>query len=326
MMHTPSDKIDSAHVAVASVVIPHYNSSSVLVQTVASVLAAAREEQVPVEIVVADDGSAQQHHDALFQLRDQGVTVVFGGRNAGRSAAVNLGATHATCELLLVLDCDCRPGSGRFFRSHLDAIAEADASFGGLATIGRGFWTRYQELAALRRLNQFAAGVPYALTTHNLMLRKHVFLSVGGYDTTYTRYGFEDRDLLIRLRGAGARFALAIDSDVLHCDDHLSLTTVARKMFEAAGYSAGIFRTRHPEAYRALGYARLDATERPLLRPIGKVGGPVALWLAPRIDPWLERLPFSLGLWAARVIAALSYVGGSVGWRASGGDRGGHRT
>lgn len=319
-MNTPPGHLDGAQSAHISVVIPHYNSSSMLLEAVASIRAAARREQVRVEVVVADDGSAPEHREPLARLREDGVTVVWRERNAGRSAAVNLGAAHARCELILILDCDCRPGSTHFFRGHLEAIINADASCGGILATGRGFWDRYQEVAGRRRARQFFAGAPYALTTHNMMVRRQLFLAVGGYDTSYTHYGFEDRDLLIRLQRAGARFALAVDSDVLHCDERLSLATVARKMYEAGGHSAALFRTRFPDAYRSLGYARLDATGHLLWRILGQACGPVALWLAPRLDPWLTRLPFPIALWSTRVITALSYMGGSAAWHASGND------
>lgn len=298
--------------AAISVVIPHYNASATLEATVATVQSAARAEAVRIETIVVDDGSTDGHRARLDALRDQGVVVIFGERNSGRSSAVNLGAASATCDLLLILDCDCRPGSNSFFSSHLKAIAHADVSLGGLLAMEGDFWGRYQDLAVERRLGQFEAGIPFTFTTQNVLVKRSVFLAVGGYDPAYTRYGFEDRDLLIRLHESGARFNHASGSEVLHCDDRISLASVARKMYQAGKYTASRFRSRHPNAYLALGYGRLDVKLHPLLRPAGRLGGGIALRVAPTIDPWLDRMPFALGLLIARAISAMAFMGGTA--------------
>ena len=309
MSHT---ELRSNQQPLISVVVPHYNSSEILLPTVDSILSAAVAEHVHVDLVVTDDGSSEPHLSALRELMDRDVNVVFGAKNAGRSAAVNFGVANAKAELLLILDCDCRPGSSRFFAGHLRAIANADVSLGGLLKMQNDFWGKYQDLAVERRLKQFTSGMPFSFTTQNILIRRTAFQSVNGYDCSYTRYGFEDRDLLLRLHESGARFAHSPDSAVRHCDDRISLTSVARKMRDASRYSAHMFRERHPEAYRSLGYANIDASLHPMLSPLGRAGGKIARWLAARADPYLDRIPFSAGVTIARAVSALAYLGGSV--------------
>ena len=59
-------------------------------------------------------------------------------------------------------------------------------------------------LAATRR--QHREGMQYAGSSQNLGDRREAFVAVGGFDTGYRRYGFEDRDLLLRDGDAHRRF------------------------------------------------------------------------------------------------------------------------
>lgn len=292
-----------------SVVIPHYNSSGLLTTTIEKVLESAFLERIRMEIVVVDDGSCEPHRSCVRKLASQNLKIVFAERNLGRSGAVNLGVSESAYEFVLILDCDCRPGSNSFFAGHLQAIADADVSLGGLLKMKDDFWGKYQDLAVERRVKQFNAGAPFSFTTANMLIRKHVFQSVGGFDDAYRHYGFEDRDLLIRLQEAGARFAHFSDSSVIHCDARISLSSVARKMSETGRYNSGIFSARHPGAYRLLGYSRVDVNLHPALKLFSCIN---AEWLANQVDPWLDRMPFALGVAMTRVVTALAYLGGTA--------------
>lgn len=262
-----------------------------------------------MEIVVVDDGSCEPHRSYVRKLASQHLKIVFTERNLGRSGAVNLGVSESAYEFVLILDCDCHPGSNNFFSEHLRVIADADVSLGGLLKLRDDFWGKYQDLAVERRVRQFNAGAPFSFTTANMLIRKHVFQSVGGFDDAYRHYGFEDRDLLIRLQDAGARLAHSSGSSVIHCDTRISLSSVARKMHETGQHNAGIFSARHPGAYRLLGYSRVDVGRHPALKYFSCIN---AEWLANQVDPWLDRMPFVLGVAMTRVVAALAYLGGTA--------------
>ncbi|MEN1960942.1 glycosyltransferase [Luteimonas sp. MJ246] len=292
-----------------SVVIPHYNSGELLTTTVKKVLESASLEEIQIEIVVIDDGSSHTHRSYLAKLASQQVRITYARRNLGRSGAVNLGVSEAAHELILVLDCDCHPGSRSFFSHHLQAIADADVSLGGLLKMKADFWGRYQDLAVERRIRKFNAGMPFLFTTPNMMIRKHFFQSVGGYDEAYKHYGFEDRDLLIRLQEAGARFVYSSGSPVIHCDGRTSLKSVAGKMREAGRCTSRIFSARHPDVYRLLGYSRIDVNYHPVLRAFSFLN---AETLGKRIDPWLNILPFPLGVALTRVVTALAFLEGTA--------------
>lgn len=292
-----------------SVVIPHYNSSKLLKATVEKVLESAFLERVRMEIVVVDDGSCETHRSYVRKLVSQNLKIVFAEKNLGRSGAVNLGVSESAYEFVLILDCDCRPGSNNFFSGHLQAIADADVSLGGLLKIRDDFWGKYQDLAVERRIRQFNAGAPFSFTTANILIRKQVFQSINGFDDAYKHYGFEDRDLLIRLQEAGARFSHSSSASAIHYDTRISLSSVARKMRETGRHSSGIFSARHPGAYRLLGYSRVDVSRHPALKIFSCIN---AEWLASQVDPWLDRIPFALGVVVTRVVTALAYLRGTA--------------
>jgi GT2 family glycosyltransferase len=234
--------------------------------------------------------------------------------NLGRGGAINLGAAEARGEMLLLLDCDCLPARPDFLVAHHAALlAGADASIGDIAGDAEGFWGRYQSIAAARRAEAArTGGVIHAMTTANIMLRAEVFRAVGGFDTRYRHYGFEDRDLLLRLQRAGSRLAHNPGAAVDHAAN-LDLPGISRKMQACGRHSAPLFRADHSDAYRSLGYAAIDANLHPIR---GALLAPFARLLLMRIDAieaLLRRdgLPFGMRSALARMATALAYLEGT---------------
>lgn len=215
-----------------------------------------------IEIIIVDDGSNDGSADRMEESIGKQVVLHRLPTNNGRAITRNRGAAQASGELLLFMDCDCLPADAGFIAAHLRRFdADVVASTGPVVGTGQGFWHDYQARSSARRAALHARGIGCAGSTQNLMVRRDRFKAVGGFDEDYRAYGFEDRDLLIRLGQLGS-IAWAQDAIVEHHDD-LDLATVCRKMREAGAGGSAIFSARHPEAYRALGYAGLDGTFHP---------------------------------------------------------------
>jgi glycosyltransferase involved in cell wall biosynthesis len=294
-----------------SVVIPVFRDGARALTAVHAMLMQVLPTGFDSEVLVVDDGSGDDTVKILTQYEDQRVQVLQLGCNQGRSAARNAGAQQARGEMIVFMDCDCVPAHDDFIAAHLSALQSGFvASTGHVIGTDNGFWGRYQHAASRRRERQFTQGAPYAGSSQNLAVRRSTFEKIGGFDKQYRHYGFEDRDLLLRLAGTGD-VAWAANAVVRHLDT-LTLPEVSRKMMNAGGQSARYFAKSHPAAYAKLGYAAIDARLHPWLRPIGITMGRLALPVASFLDSLLERLPFPMARVLVKTTAAISFLYGTT--------------
>ena len=297
--------------AIASVVVPVYRDGLRAAEAVAALLVQAMPPGVALEILVVDDGSGDDTAERLARIVDARVRVIALPENVGRSAARNAGAAAASGTTVVFMDCDCIPTRDDFLATHLHALTNAVASTGRVIGADEGFWSRYQGDASQRRKRQHAGGMAYSGSSQNLAVRTEAFRAIGGFDTGYRQYGFEDRDVLLRLARVG-RVAWTEEATVRH-RDALRMREVARKMAEAGQHSSARFASMHPEAYGALGYGRLDARRHGALRPFARLAGKCLPLIAGAVDGLIALpLPYALQAWAVRGTTALAYWCGTA--------------
>lgn len=264
--------------------------------------------------ILVDDGSTAPNAipdsvatDAILVLRHT--------TNRGRAAACNTGALACSADLIWFLDSDCVPGTASALRAHLEVIGDSDASVGPIRSLGSGFWARYQNRVADDRGEVLRHGVDVnACTSANLLIRRTTFLATGGFDERYSKYGFEDRDLFLRLVKNGAKFGFSEHAVVFHEAD-LDLTSICRKMLTAGRYSSGVFRGAYPAAYRCTKYGKLDVREHSYMYSAAvKV-----IWSALRrmlniARPSLEVhvIPFAMRMIIARGFSAVAFAYGTL--------------
>jgi GT2 family glycosyltransferase len=293
-------------------VVPVYRDAIRAKATVDALLRCTVPAPFLLRVQVVDDGSQDGTGERLtFQFSGR-VDVLQLTRNMGRSFARNAGAAKADADLLLFVDADCEPIDANFIIHHLEAIQASDVSMGTILGQNDGFWHSYQEASAARRI-RLARRTPIArFTTQNVMIDARLFARIGGFDETFKGYGFEDRDLAIRLAKEGGRFATAGEACVIH-RDNLALDRVCAKMLEAGATTSTIFAERHPFEYRALGYEAIDARRHPWRGLVARVAWPLLRLLA-RHDAWLHwsGLPFAARASAVRLMSALSYLYGTL--------------
>lgn len=302
----------TARADIVSVVIPVYCDGARAMAAARSISTQILPAGMQLEVVLVDDGS-DDGTPALLASDAAQARVLRLERNGGRSAARNAGAQSVSGAVVVFMDCDCLPTRSDFLSAHLAALdAGAVASTGGVIGHGQGFWDRYQHEASLRRERQHAAGNPYSGSSQNLAVRKAAFEQIGGFDIGYRQYGFEDRDLLVRLASLGG-IAWTPEAVVRHLDA-ISLVRVSKKMAEAGEHSSARFAARHPAAYRRLGYARLDARMHPGLRVVAFPLHPLLAPLSRFLDGVLgiSVLPYALKAALVRLVTGASYLAGTA--------------
>jgi len=187
-----------------SVVLATYNRRQSLPRAIASVLA---QQDVAFELVVVDDASTDDTRSYLATLDDPRVRVIAAERNAGPSAARNIGIEAAGADVIAFLDSDdvYRP---RRLAASLAALADPDivCALSSSLTASRD---KPRE-ARIPDVKLAAPAFEWALTcdlfpveASGMTVRRAAAVAVGGF-CTELRFA-EDRELLIRLsrRGGG---------------------------------------------------------------------------------------------------------------------------
>jgi rSAM/selenodomain-associated transferase 2 len=167
-----------------SIVIPALNEEELLPEALAGV----RRQQGPLEVVVADGGSA----DATVALaRSLGAVVVEAPR--GRARQMNAGAAATSGDILLFLHADTRLPEGALGRVR-EALAEASAGC---------FRLRFDRPSPVLRLWTLPIWMGWhrlAFGDRALFVRRDVFERVGGFPDQPI---FEDLEMVRRLRREG---------------------------------------------------------------------------------------------------------------------------
>lgn len=235
-----------------SIVIPTYRRRS----SVERLLEALTRQTLPppdYEVVVVingpDDGTAElaAAFPAPYPLRS------IWQPKQGRAAACNAGAREARGRVVVFLDDDMEPVP-EFLRAHLEAhppgarrgvVGAApihfDESSAPIVTYrGRGFQRKLEQLAAAPtglRFNQVYTG--------NFSIPRDLFLEVGGFDEEFQLYGYEDYELVLRLRKIGVEFAYSADA-LAHQHYAKDFAALADNTV-ASGKMAVLFARKHPE-------------------------------------------------------------------------------
>lgn len=188
-------------------------------------------------VVIADDGSREESVTAMrkglppFRCPVRHVWHPDAGFTASR--ARNMGAANAECDYIVFIDGDCVPNT-RFVRSHVE-LAQQGCFVNGsrvllgpalttrvlqrdvdLSTLGAGDWLRLRLAGDINKLSHLVdwAGAPgrvherfqwKGIRSCNFGVWYRDFKTVNGFDETFSGWGHEDADLVLRLHNADVR-------------------------------------------------------------------------------------------------------------------------
>ncbi len=212
-----------------SIVIPSFNGKELLEEHLPSVVEALETYPGGGEIIVSDDGSTD---GTAEWLKDNhiGVKVELSGENRGFGAAANMGARASSYEYVLLLNNDMYPENG--FISPLNKrINSSDDCF---AVCSRSIVpdgsdespTRLEWEGDIITLTQpglgvsekpFDSAVTVAYAPGGMSLfRRERFLELGGIDSLFRPFYWEDADLGWRAWKAGWKIVYEPESTVRH--------------------------------------------------------------------------------------------------------------
>lgn len=248
----------------ADIVIPFYNNWPAL-SALSCEIQSWLNKYPLVKVFVVDDGSSEQvdAQPSVFSSHAR-ATLIRHPKNRGRAAACNTGIRAGGSEFVIFLDVDCIPQDDWLDSFFLGVHSGANCVFGNLRAEGQSYWSRYlNELYAKKARSYLNGSLDFG--TPFCMFRRELLNHVGGFSEEYSRYGFEDRDLVQNLiKSVEINPLFLADVYAVHSAP-TSVESVLKKASESGAFSARVFSRRFPDSYRKTGYWYLDAQEHSAL-------------------------------------------------------------
>ena len=185
-----------------SIIIPAFNAEKTISKTLKSVLDSSF---MDFELIVVDDGSTDNTQNAVSGFP---VRMIKLGSCSGPACARNLGAKEARGDVLLFLDSDvCVRGDTvqKMLETLRESRADAAVAIYSQESINRGFFRNFKALHNYSyskfRGPQISAHTVFA--TFCAMIRKDLFMELGGFDVAYRSNDVEDYELGYRIVDRG---------------------------------------------------------------------------------------------------------------------------
>jgi len=199
-----------------TVIVPAYNAEETLGDCLEAIAASTLK---PIEIILFDDGSTDNTR-AMAIARGAKV-LINDGAPIGPGRGRNRAAQGANGDLLMFVDTDVVIEEDTIAKlaAELD-ITNAAAAFGSYndrprATRASGFYANLRHYFVHQRGDRDATTFWSGIG----MIERRIFLSMGGFDESFTKPSIEDIELGIRLHQSGERIRLVPDAQGTHCKD-----------------------------------------------------------------------------------------------------------
>lgn len=223
------------------VVIPVYNSPELTQRCIASVI--THLGAAIGNLYVQDDASDAVTHEMLDTLPYSQLQVHHAPQNQGYGKSVNEAVSRSKAALVLVLNSDTEIADN--FLPLLCVALTADPELAVISPVHDHFF-RYKP----GRYRRYSEG--YIATCrfqgYGFLIRRDLFLSLGGFDSAFGRGYFEDTDLGRRLILQGWRLGVHPDAHIRH---HGGASFGRGKSYrQLTQHNRSLYLSRYPEAQR----------------------------------------------------------------------------
>lgn len=202
-----------------SIVIPNRNGAELLQKNLPSVLAAAN----GAEVIMVDDASTD---DSMEMLKKEfpSVRIVRKARHEGFASTVNAGVKEATGAVVVLLNSDVRPQKDfldpliKHFRDpSVFAVGCLEKSVEAGKTVFRGrSEAQWEKGFFIHRRGEIDKATTAWVAGGSGAFRKSIWEKLGGMDTMYDPFYWEDIDVSYRAIKAGYTVVFEPDSVVVH--------------------------------------------------------------------------------------------------------------
>lgn len=245
------------------IVLPMYNGSDYIRKSLDSLVKHRGATSSPVNIIVVNDCSIDDSAKIVEQ-NYQDIRLINLPENVGRSRARNIGANSGSSEIILFVDSDCVLTNNISLSSIINYFEQGnELCFGRIDSNSFGFWGQYLANIATKRHCLAQNNSFLSFTSQIFAVKREMFENIQGFNERYSHYGFEDRDLFLRIQKFNAKILYAQDL-IATTVDSVSLNDVCSKMELSARHSAEIFYIDHPDEYRSMVYGLIDSRLHPI--------------------------------------------------------------
>ncbi|MCL2021730.1 MAG: glycosyltransferase [Betaproteobacteria bacterium] len=241
------------------IVIPVKNGGEKLIEHVRLWLEQEIPEDWEISLFLVDDGSTDGIPEKIGNMFPNSVTVIRNSQSKGRAAARNIGASYGKGSFIAFFDALGFPATKKALASHIERLESGKKClFGGVSAEGNDFGAKYFRRICDRRKLKFIMGEKHTLTTANFMVSRLLFCQVGKFDERYQSYGFEDRDLFIKIADRYPEICYVPEAIINRDVSDFTLNGICEKMYSAGRYTSSIFYETHPDVYKSMIYSKVD--------------------------------------------------------------------
>lgn len=188
-----------------SVIVTNFNGHNLLKKNLPTITENSPEA---FEIIIADDASTDSSLDYVKSLQGEfpKLKIISHKKNIGFGANTNLAVKKAKGDLVVLLNSDIKPAP-HYIKNTLKHFKDSKVFGVGFAEKGHENWGDiYWQNGFLQHRPGYPSNKNHPtdwLSGGSCIIRKDIFLKLGGFDPIYAPFYFEDLDLGIRVARSG---------------------------------------------------------------------------------------------------------------------------